>query len=43
MVGLEHYPTVAAASFVIGNFGLFLNRNPATATELKDVKPGQGL
>ncbi len=26
MVGLEHYLTVAAALFVIGIFGLFLNR-----------------
>ncbi len=26
MVGLEHYLTVAAALFVIGIFGIFLNR-----------------
>ena len=26
MIGLEHYLTVAAALFVIGIFGLFLNR-----------------
>ena len=26
MIGLEHYLTVAAALFVIGVFGLFLNR-----------------
>lgn len=26
MVGLEHYLTVAAALFVIGVFGIFLNR-----------------
>ena len=26
MVGLEHYLTVAAAQFVIGIFGIFLNR-----------------
>ena len=52
MIGLEHYLAVAAALFVIGIFGLFLNRigiiaqmhrDPAKAMELKDVKPGQGL
>ena len=26
MIGLEHYLTVAASLFVIGIFGLFLNR-----------------
>ena len=26
MIGLEHYLTVSAALFVIGIFGLFLNR-----------------
>lgn len=26
MIGLEHYLTVAAALFVVGIFGLFLNR-----------------
>ncbi len=26
MIGLEHYLTVAAVLFVIGIFGLFLNR-----------------
>ncbi|NCV28818.1 MAG: NADH-quinone oxidoreductase subunit K, partial [Rhodobacteraceae bacterium] len=26
MIGLEHYLTVAATLFVIGIFGLFLNR-----------------
>ena len=26
MVGLEHYLTVAATLFVIGIFGIFLNR-----------------
>ncbi|MCV6595977.1 MAG: NADH-quinone oxidoreductase subunit NuoK [Mangrovicoccus sp.] len=26
MIGLEHYLTVAAALFIIGIFGLFLNR-----------------
>ena len=26
MIGLEHYLTVAAALFVIGIFGIFLNR-----------------
>ncbi|MEC8292442.1 MAG: NADH-quinone oxidoreductase subunit NuoK, partial [Pseudomonadota bacterium] len=26
MIGLEHYLTVASALFVIGIFGLFLNR-----------------
>ena len=27
MIGIEHYLTVAATLFVIGIFGLFLNRN----------------
>ena len=52
MIGLEHYLTVAAALFVIGIFGLFLNRknviilrmrDSKEALVMRDVKPGQGL
>jgi len=32
MVGLEHYLTVAAALFVIGIFGIFLNRKNIIVT-----------
>ena len=31
MIGLEHYLTVAAALFVIGIFGIFLNRKNVIA------------
>ena len=52
MIGLEHYLIVAEALFVIGIFGLFLNRknfiillmrDPKEALVMRDVKPGQGL
>ena len=52
MIGLEHYLIVAAALFVIGIFGLFLNhknviillmRDPKESLVMRDVKPEQGL
>ena len=45
-IGLEHYLTAAAALFVIGIFGIFLNRKNIvvrTSPLLNDGKLGQGL
>ncbi len=42
MIGLEHYLIVAAALFVIGIFGLFLNRTIQSLLELHPVFFAQG-
>jgi len=38
MIELEHYLTVAAALFVIGIFGLFLNRGTIDVEDVNVMK-----